>query len=129
MRILIALGLTSLTLLAGCKSDAQIMQEARAQGLKQCNNMPEAKQAPPGFDVSKFCTCLMDKTLNGKSRADIEKMGEGELKAAAERNGAECVGQQMQAVAAAAQGAAPAGQPGVQEAAPEAVEEAVDEAE
>ncbi len=127
MRILIALGLTSLALLAGCKSDAQIMQEARAQGLEQCNNSAAVKQAPPGFDGSRFCTCLMDKTLNGKSRADIEKMGESEIKSAAERNGAECAGQQMQAVAAA-QGAASAGQQAPQDAAPEAVEEAADEA-
>jgi hypothetical protein len=121
MRILMALGLTSLALLAGCQSDEQIMKEARARGLEQCNNSPAAKQAAPGFDVSRFCTCLMDKTLNGKTPADIEKMNDSEIKASAERNGAECVAQQTPAPAPAAQQAT--------ESAPEAVEEAVDEAE
>lgn len=123
MRIFIALGLMPLALLAGCQSDEQILAEARKRGLEQCNNSAAAKQAAPGFDVSRFCTCLMDKTLNGKSVAEIENMSEGLMKSTAERNGAECAAQQMPAAAA------PATQQATEGAAEESVEEAADEVE
>jgi hypothetical protein len=128
MRIaLIAFGVTSLALLAGCQSDEQKIQEARTRGLEKCNNSAAAKQAAPGFDMSRFCTCLIDKTLAGKTVAQMESQDESVTKAEGMRNGAECVAQQT--AAAPAPGAAPAADPATQDAAAEAAEEAVDAAE
>jgi hypothetical protein len=130
MRVLFGLGLLPLALLAGCQSNEQILAEARTRGLEVCNNSPQVKQAPPGFDTGRFCTCLVDKTLAGKSVSDIENMKEAEQTALGARAGAECSAEQMPATPAAAPAAAaPAGQPAVNEAAQETVEETVDEAE
>ena len=118
MRILIAVGFTSLALLGGCKSDEQILAEARTQGLERCKTSPQAKQAPAGFDVDRFCTCLLDKTLSGKTVSQLENMKEAEQKTLGESAGRECAMQQMPAAPV------PTGQ-----VAGETAEEAVDEAE
>lgn len=123
MRIMLGLGLLPLALLAGCQSNEQILAEARAKGLEVCNNSPAAKQAAPGFDAGRFCTCLVDKTMAGKSVADLENMKEAEQTALGQRAGAECAAQQMGAATAPSDPAATG------DLARETVEETVDEAE
>ncbi len=129
MRIVITLGLASLALLAGCRSDEQILKEARASGLERCKSQAKSQQGMAGFDTDRFCTCLVDKTLTGKTVAQLENMKEAEQKAAGEKAGAECAMQQMPAGAPAAQGAAAPGAEQAAETGSETVQESADEAE
>lgn len=131
MRILLGLGLLPLALLAGCKNDAQILAEARSKGLEQCNNSAAVKQAPPGFDASRFCTCLVEKTMEGKTVSDLENMKEAEQASLGQRAGMECAAQQAGAAPApaATPGAVPGDQGATNQVAADTVEETVDEAE
>jgi hypothetical protein len=132
MRIFLTLGLLPLALLAGCKSEAQRIEEAKAEGLKTCNASMAQRQTPPGFDKNRFCTCIMEEATRGKSLAEIEKLDDDAMaNAEAVRAGGICMAQQVTAAqpapAAPANPSAPA--PAVPEQVPqETVQETGDAA-
>lgn len=133
--IIAALGLAPLALLAGCQSEASALAELRTELLEQCNSGIRAKGATePGFDAGRFCNCLVDKTMKGKSLDELAK-SENKAEAMGVQAGMECRDEQMNA--GAAPGAAPAAptaqtpptEPQAQETGAETAKEAADEAE
>lgn len=123
MRILMVAGIASLALLAGCKSDEEILKEARTAGLERCKSQAKAQPTAPGIDTDRFCECLVEKSMAGRSVKDLENMKEAEQKSVGEKAGSECIMQQLPAGGAAAGQSVPA------ETGAETVEEAADAAE
>ncbi len=114
MRIM--LGLTVLAAavgLAGCKSDAAQMDEARKIVGDSCR-----QNAIPGVDMNRYCTCVVEKSINSKTASELRQLNEEQGKQLGMKAATECLGQ----VSATPANAAPVDQTG------DAVEEAADEA-
>jgi hypothetical protein len=121
MRIsLILAGAAAATLVAGCQSEAQIRQSVRDEIVRSCNS--QSAQLP-GLDAARFCNCLADRSLQGRTLDDLRRWGEDKQAAtkAGEQAGLQCAQEQL--------GAAAGGAPQAQNAASEATAEGGDEAE
>jgi hypothetical protein len=134
MRIGFGLAIFSLALVGGCQSEQQTLAEMRKMVADKCNSLAKGKtDIAAGFDVGRYCSCTADKVVNGRSSADLNKLGESKAAADAAFGPAaeQCAAEQMSAVVAA-QPAAPAptaGPAGPAEAVEEPAEEAAEEAE
>jgi hypothetical protein len=121
MRIMLGLTMLAATVaLAGCKSDAAQMEEARKVVGDMCRQNPL-----PGVDMNRYCTCIVDKSINTKTASELRSLDEKKAQELGTKAATECLGQEGVAapqMGGAAAPAAPAEQAG------EAVEEGADEA-
>jgi hypothetical protein len=64
--------------LAGCgPSDAEIRNEVREGALNSCLAADRTK-APPGFDWRRFCTCVTDRIVAGRSGRELKQQAPSE---------------------------------------------------
>ena len=108
-KIIITLGLLPMALLAGCgQAEQAALSQLRTQMADQCKSQMGAGGAEQatkqGIDPDRFCACLADKSLAGKSVEDLSTIGaEGSAEAGAQA-GLACRAEQL----GGARGGAPA---------------------
>ena len=81
-------------LVGGCRqSEEQVLSELRHQMLRSCSDQTAAIGAQnPAFDTQKFCGCLTDKAIAGRSAAEVRQLFQDKekMRAAARQASAEC---------------------------------------
>ena len=107
MRMILTMATTALaiTSLAACgQSDQQFRNTARAQLLAGCNGADasaRAQMTQAGVDVSRYCTCAIDRYMQGASSEQLKQLSRNPGSAASdpgmERAAEQCVREQMPA--------------------------------
>ena len=100
MRIMLVLAVAA-GALAGCQSEEQVKQRLRAQAVEQCTSQAAQRQMAPGLDVNRFCACLADRTIAGRSVEELENMNASAGEAVGREAGAACMAEQGGAAPAA----------------------------
>lgn len=113
MRMILTIATTALAItgLAACgQSDQQFRNTARTQLLAGCNGGDAAARAQmtaAGVDVSRYCTCAIDKYMQGASSEQLKQLARNPASASSDagmqRAAEQCVREQMPAAAAANQ--------------------------
>lgn len=117
MRMILTIATTALAVtgLAACgQSDQQFRNTARTQLLAGCNGGDAATRAQmtaAGVDVSRYCTCAIDKYMQGASSEQLKQLSRNPASASSDagmqRAAEQCVREQMPAAAANQTQAAP----------------------
>jgi hypothetical protein len=102
MRLALTLTAAAVALTA-CQSEEQLKQTYRQQILSSCTTEMAPRMASmPGIDAQRFCTCIADRSVTGRSAEDLRKLegDQASARQAGEQAAAQCVAEQMGGAAA-----------------------------
>jgi hypothetical protein len=93
MRIILTLAVAGAAL-AACQSEDQLKQRFKSETVASCTSGMNQRGTVPGLDVSRFCNCLADRTMAGRSVQDLQNLNSSAGAAAGQEAAAQCLTEQ-----------------------------------
>lgn len=93
MRIILTLAVAGAAL-AACQSEDQLKQRFKTETVASCTSGMNQRGSPPGLDVARFCNCLADRTVAGRSVEDLENLNSSTGAAAGQEAATQCLSEQ-----------------------------------
>lgn len=101
MRIILTLAVAAAAL-AACQSEEQLKERYKTEVVSSCTSrMNQQGGGATGLDVARFCSCLAERSMAGRSVQDLQNLNSAAGAAAGQEAAAQCLSEQG--------GAAPAG--------------------
>jgi hypothetical protein len=93
MRIILTLAIAGVAL-AACESEDQLKQRFKTETVSTCTSGMNQRGTVPGLDVARFCNCLADRTMAGRSVQDLANLNSSAGAAAGQEAAAQCLSEQ-----------------------------------